>query len=74
MKFDPNNPKVILWLDKFAGPSLGDQFFLSVQIVSCFFSQDIVIVSFSDAKAAQEAQMSVRPSVRSSGYFNFDSL
>ena len=70
---------MILGLDKLAGPSLGDQFFLPVQIVSCFFSQDIVIVSFSAAKAAQEAQMSVvrlsvRPFVRSSGYFNFDSL
>ena len=57
---------MILGLDKLAGPSLGDQFFLPVQIVSCFFSQDIVIVSFSAAKAAQEAQMSVRPFVRPS--------
>ena len=29
---------------------------------------------FSAAKAAQEAQMSIRSSVRSSGYFHFDSL
>ena len=34
----------------------------------------VVTISFSAAKAAQGVQMSVRPFVRSSGYFNFDSL
>ena len=46
---------------------------------SIFFYSDQLIhqqagIGFSAAKAAQEAQMSVRPFVRPSGYFNFDSL
>ena len=44
------------------------------QMSNIVFINDRTEKTFSAAKAAQEAQMSVRLSVRPSGYFNFDSL